>query len=71
MEKISKLEYEQKDFPVQHNVGKAMIYVKDGVEIIQGGLDKGGKMEVDIGSERLETSSKLIDAANKEAKKSK
>ena len=48
-----------------------MIYVKDGVEIIQGGLDKGEKMEVGIGSERQETASKLIDAANKEAKKSK
>ncbi|MET3296182.1 UNVERIFIED_ORG: hypothetical protein ABIC81_002902 [Bacillus proteolyticus] len=29
-----------------------MIYVKDGVEIIQGGLDKGEKMEVGIGSAR-------------------
>ncbi len=71
VDKISKLEYEEKDFPVQDKVGIAMIHVKDGVEIIQGGLDKGEKDEVEFGIERLETASKLIDKANKESKKSK
>ncbi|PHA21446.1 hypothetical protein COE84_30360 [Bacillus wiedmannii] len=71
VDKISKLEYEVKDHPVQHNVGLAMIHVKDGVEIIQEGLDKGKEYEVDGGIERLETASKLIDKANKELKKSK
>lgn len=70
VDKISKLEYEE-DHPVQHNVGLAMIHVKDGVEIIQEGLDKGKEYEVDGGVERLETASKLIDKANKELKKSK
>lgn len=70
VDKISKLEYEE-DYPIQHNVGLAMIHVKDGVEIIQGGLDKGKEYEVDGGIERLETASKLIDKANKELKKSK
>ncbi|MBK5491978.1 hypothetical protein P4255_28565 [Bacillus wiedmannii] len=71
VDKLSKLEYEEKDHPVQHNVGVAMIHVKDGVAIIQEGLDKGKENEVDAGVERLETASKLIDKANKELKKSK
>lgn len=72
VDKISQLEYEQKDYPVQFNVGKAMIYVKDGVENIQDGLDEGNKEIVEIASKHyLETASKLIDEANKESKKAK
>ncbi|PFE05268.1 hypothetical protein COE15_05655 [Bacillus cereus] len=72
VDKIEKLDYvSSNDYEVQHNVGKAMIYIKNAVENIQKGLEEEDKDIVEIAKEDLKTGAELIDKATKEMNKNK
>ncbi|PES62111.1 hypothetical protein CN505_30015 [Bacillus cereus] len=71
VDKVKKLEYDQKYFPVRNKVDEAMTYVKAGVDHMQTALSMGDKVSVEIAVDELKTASKLIDEGHKEMKKIK